>query len=509
VISGSSTRGLRPYGSPEIVVQDASSYLAAMAGQNIFLNRDERRETIQGQIAGLAEKVDGTIPDDAGLLDEVTNLVEAPMALLGKFEDKYLELPREVLITVMKKHQRYFALQDYKGNLLPYFIAVRNGDDQHLDIVAKGNEHVIRARFSDASYFIANDVKKPLEKYLPRLDTLTFHEKLGSMLAKNNRVMNLAGDLAPMLNVSAENLKIAKEAASIAKADLATQMVVEMTSLQGVMGREYAKREGRSEAVANAIFEHWLPRSAGDILPQSEAGTLLAITDRLDSLVGLFAAGLAPKSSSDPFGLRRAALGIVQILIAKGLDLDLDKAIDVVSKAQVTQLDNTTRHQLLEFIKGRLDGWLEEEIGAPRDVINAVLAEQAYNPFRAYQGIKELLEWVKRENWEYILDNFARCVRISRGEKMQYNVSPANFADEQEKALYAAYEQVAKQLNGAGNVDAFLKAFEPIVPTIFAFFEKVMVNDPDEKLRQNRLALMQAITNLQKGRADLSELVGF
>jgi glycyl-tRNA synthetase len=509
VLSGSTTRGLRPYGSPEIAVKDAASYLYAMAQQNIFLNRDERRETIQGQIAGLAEKVDGTILEDDALLDEVTNLIEAPMALLGKFEDKYLELPREVLITVMKKHQRYFALQDYKGNLLPYFIAVRNGDADHLDNVQKGNEHVIRARFSDASYFIANDVKKPLEKYLPRLDTLTFHEKLGSMLAKNNRVMNLASDLAPMLNVSENSLKVAKEAASVAKADLATQMVVEMTSLQGVMGREYAKREGRSAEVANAIFEHWLPRSAGDTLPQSEAGTLLAITDRLDSLVGLFAAGLAPKSSSDPFGLRRAALGIVEILIRKGLDLDLQKAIETVNKAQVTQLDNTTRHQLLEFIKGRLDGWLEDESGAPRDVINAVLAEQAYNPFRAYQGVNQLLEWVKRENWETILDNFARCVRISRGEKMQYSVNPSNFVEEHEKALYAAYEQVTGQLNAASNVDAFLTAFEPIVPTIFAFFEKVMVNDPDETLRQNRLALMQAINNLQKSRADLSELVGF
>lgn len=509
VIAGNVTRGLRPYDSPEMTVNNPDEYIAAMASQEIFLNREERREIILDQITALAESVNGNIPDDPALLDEVTNLVEAPMALIGRFEEKYLELPRDVLITVMRKHQRYFAVQDDNGNLMNHFIAVRNGDLEHLDKVTEGNEHVIRARFSDADYFISQDVKKPLEKYLDRLHTLVFHDKLGSMLEKNNRVAGLIDKLAPMVGVAGEDLKVANEAAKIAKADLATQMVVEMTSLQGAVGREYALREGRSEAVAQTIFEHWLPRSAGDVVPESASGTLLALTDRLDSLVGLFAAGLAPKSTSDPFGLRRAALGIVQILVANDLDVDLREAVKIVAKAQPIRLDEKTFDQLLDFIIGRLDVWLDEEIGAPRDVIRAVLAEQGHNPFRAYEGVQELQQWVQHDNWEYILDNFARCVRISRAEKLQHEINPELFEDDKEKKLYAAYQEVEGKLNGESNVDAFLTAFEPIVPVIFDFFETVKVNADDENLKKNRQGLMQAIGNLQNGRADLSELAGF
>jgi glycyl-tRNA synthetase len=508
VLAGNVTRGLRPYASPEFTVKNPDDYISVMAQQNIYLNRDERRETILGQITGIAEKVDGSIPEDPDLLDEVTNLIEAPMAFMGKFEEKYLELPRDVLITVMKKHQRYFPVLDYKGKLLPYFIGVRNGDMEHLDKVIKGNEHVIRARFSDADYFYSQDIKKPLDSYLPRLDTLVFHEKLGSMLEKNNRVAGLAAAIGAKLGMDKADIAIAQEAAAIAKADLATQMVVEMTSLQGSMGREYARKQGKSEAVANAIYEHWQPRSASDSIPASNAGIILAVTDKLDSLVGLFAAGLAPKSTSDPFGLRRAALGIVQILVGAKIDVDVRELIKQVTQAQPIQLDKNTSDQLLDFIKGRLDVWLDEEIGAPRDVISAVLAEQAHNPYRAYQGIEQLQQWVKKDNWETILDNFARCVRISRGEKMSYTVNPDLFEVEQEKTLYSMVQEMITEVDG-GNVDTFLTSFEPVVPVIFDYFETVMVNVENEKVRQNRLGMMQAISNLQKGRADLSELTGF
>lgn len=509
VIAGNTTRGLRPYGSPEFAVKNADEYIGIMAEQNIFLNRDERREVILDQITGLAEKIGGTIPDDEDLLDEVANLVEAPMALMGTFEEKYLALPRDVLITVMRKHQRYFAVQDDDGKLMNHFIAVRNGDQEHLDIVAEGNEHVIRARFSDADYFITNDVKKPLESYLSRLDTLVYHEKLGSMLEKNNRVAKLVTNLSDMLAITGDDLAIAEEAAKISKADLATQMVVEMTSLQGKMGREYALREGKSDAVANAIYEHWLPTGAGGALPESQAGTLIAITDKLDSLVGLFSAGLAPRSTSDPFGLRRAALGIVQILVGKEISLDLGDAIKIVAKAEPIDLDSKTREQLLDFIAGRLDVWLDEELDVSRDVIRAVLAEQASNPYQAYIGVQELSQWVTKDNWEITLDNFARCVRISRKEAVKHNINPALFETDEEKALFAVYEKAAAQLDGNSNVDAFLTAFEPMVAVIMTFFDTVMVNADDTKIRSNRLGLMQAISNLQNGRADLSELVGF
>jgi len=218
---------------------------------------------------------------------------------------------------------------------------------------------------------------------------------------------------------------------------------------------------------------------------------------------------LAPRSTSDPFGLRRAALGVVQILINKQIEVDLREVVKKVARAQPIILDDQTTVQLMEFIYGRLDAWLDEEQGARRDVINAVLAEQAHNPYRAVQGVQQLSEWIEKDDWETLLDNFARCVRISRGEKVRHKIHPELFEDEQEKELFAAYEEATKQLENGGNVADFLSAFQPLVPKIMSFFDAVMVNAEDKKVRNNRLGLMQAISNLQTGRADLSELAGF
>ncbi len=508
VASGATSRGLRPFGSPDLPVKGLQNYLDTMKAQGIILNNELRRNAVMEQVKQVAETVGGRVPDDPGLLDEVTNLVERPTALLGKFEDKYLELPREVLVMVMRKHQRYFPVEDANGNLLPYFIAVRNGDDQHLDKVAHGNEQVLRARFSDASYFYAEDRKKPLADYLPRLSTLTFQEKLGSMFDKNERVAQLVEPLGKLLGVGAKDIETAQRASAILKADLATRMVVEMTALQGIMGREYAKLEGQPESVADAIFEHWLPRSAGDILPKSDAGTLLGLADRLDSLVGLFAVGLAPKSTADPYGLRRAALGIIQIAVSKKLDIDLGDAITEVMRVQPVRVQASTREELLEFIGARFRAWVEEQ-DWPRDVIAAVLAEQSANPYRAMDGLKQLTDWTKRDHWEALLDGFARCVRITRGEAEHYGVNPAAFEDEHEKQLYAAYQEAAAKLDADANVDAFLSAFKPMLPAVTDFFSHVMVNVEDEALRRNRHGLLQAISGMQDGRADLSYMSGF
>lgn len=508
IASGNITRGLRPYGSPEITIQNSDTYFSAMAEQGIYLSRKDRRDLILDQVEGLAEEVGGSVLHDEDLLAEVTNLVEAPTALRGRFDERFLSLPREVLITVMRKHQRYFAVQDNAGNLMPYFITVRNGDSQHLDKVIKGNEHVLTARFSDADFFYKEDIKKPLKEYLPRLATLTFQEKLGSMLDKNNRVAGAVAQLGELLGINAEQIEIAKEAAQIAKADLATQMVVEFTSLQGIMGRHYALKEGYTQAVADAIFEHWLPRGAGDILPTSDAGALLGLTDKLDSLVGLIAAGLLPKSTADPYGLRRAALGIIQVLIDRQMDVNLAEAVDKLAAVQPIEVTTEAREQVLTFISGRLEAWFTENSDYPRDVINAVLAEQATNPYRAYTGIQELSQWVQREDWEAILDGFARCVRITRGEQERYSVDPSLFEHDEERRLYEAYQEACSKLDG-GNVDAFLSAFEPMLPAVTAYFDTVLVNAKDEKLRRNRLGLLQAIGAMQEGRADMSLLVGF
>ncbi|MFQ5813110.1 MAG: glycine--tRNA ligase subunit beta, partial [Anaerolineae bacterium] len=283
VNSGRTSRGLRPLRSPEIVIQRAEDFFDLMEANSIVVDVEKRRQMIRQQADKLAAEVGGRIPDDPGLLDEVTNLVEYPTALLGAFEPDYLELPKQVLVTVMKKHQRYFSVVK-DGALLPYFIAVRNGDSEHLDIVQHGNEEVLRARFADADFFYQADTKKPLEGFLPRLDTLTFQEQLGSVLDKTKRLGQLAPRLSAVLGLSEAEAMTARRAAHLCKADLATQMVVELTSLQGAVGREYALRSGEDPAVAQAIFEHYLPRFAGDRLPETLPGIVVGLADRLDSL---------------------------------------------------------------------------------------------------------------------------------------------------------------------------------------------------------------------------------
>jgi glycyl-tRNA synthetase len=311
-----------------------------------------------------------------------------------------------------------------------------------------------------------------------------------------------------LLGMDATNIAIAQQAAHVLKADLATQMVVEMTSLQGTMGREYALLNGYPREVADAIFEHWLPRYADDMLPTTQAGTLLSLADRLDSLVGLFAAGLAPQSTADPYGLRRAALGIVQIVTNKALDVDLSEAVAISAALQPLQVTDETKAQVLDFIAGRLRAWLEEQDWR-HDVVAAVLAEQSRNPHRVLVGIRELSDWVQRPNWEQILDNFARCVRITRSEETLYEVNPERFAEPQESALWDAYKTAATKLTGTGNVDEFLSAFEPMLPAITAFFDNVLVMAEDLAVRQNRLGMLQAISAMQRGRADFSQLSGF
>jgi len=508
VASGNLTRGLRPIGSPEITVNDADSYLQCLDEQGIVPDSHQRQAIIRRRVEALAAEVGGSALADDDLLAEVANLVEAPTAFLGRFESAYLDLPRDALVTVMRKHQRYFALEDSGGRLMNHFIGVRNGDSEHLDKVVRGNEQVLRARFSDAQFFYQADIKKPLRDYLPRLDTLTFQADLGSMRQKNDRVAASVAGLGELLGFDSRTIAIAEEAAEIAKADLATSMVVEMTSLQGIMGREYALREGIAPAVADAVFEHWLPRGAGDSLPTSDAGRLLAIADKLDSLVGLFAVGLAPKSTSDPFGLRRNALGIIQILADRSLSVDLRRLILAASDGQPAPVSPDARAQVLAFMEGRFESWLQETYVYPSDVVKSALRGGALNPTRALTNIEQLARWVKRADWELILDAFARCARITRSEPKR-TFDPALLQEEQEILLRERLATATAALGDGDDLDAFLSAFETMTPAVTAFFDNVLVHSDDVALRNNRIALLQMIAALQEGRADLSELENF
>jgi glycyl-tRNA synthetase len=502
------TRGTRPTGSPDIAVTDAADYLRQIRAQRIVLSVGERKQAIWEQAQALANDVRGTVLPDDSLLSEVANLVEQPTALRGAFEQRFLELPRDVLITVMKSKQRYFAVEDGHGALLPYFVTVRNGDALHLDEVIRGNEHVLTARFSDALFFYNDDRKHSLTNRLPRLKTMTFQEKLGSLYDKNQRLLTYVQQFGRLLGLTPDEIRTASAAAAIAKADQGTRMVVEMTALEGVMGREYARLEGQPAPVAQAIFEHYLPRGAGDILPESPPGRLLALADRLDSLVGLFAVDLLPTASADPFALRRAALGVVQNLIDARQDIDLREAIAIVAGQQQVPVSDARKTDVLNFIASRLKVLLLEDYGLPFDAVDAVLAQQAHNPYRALHGVQELVQWVQRADWSAILDSFARCVRITR-DKPAYTLNPAALTPDESVRLYHAAKAAHEGLNGTGNVGAFLTAFAPLVPTVTAFFDKVLVMDKDDAVRENRLALLQYVAALASGKADLSALSGF
>ena len=507
--SGRITRGLRFHEPETISVRNAGEYFQSLAGQGILLDPAERRAAIEAQVKDILRQSGAdTERVDAGLLDEVANLVEAPTALRGNFDPGYLQLPPEVLISVMKKHQRYFPLHDSAGNLLPHFITVRNGDGAYGDIVADGNEQVIGARFADANFFIQQDLQHKLPDLLPRLATLAFQKKLGSMLDKTNRIEHTVDRLVQMLGVDAADAGTARRTASLCKADLVSHMVVEMTSLQGVMGRYYARYSGESDAVADAIFEHYLPRFSGDTLPRTRAGLLVGIADRLDTLAGLFAAGLAPSGTKDPFAQRRAALGLVQALIGWNLDFDLRAGLAAAAEVLPIPASAESQAACLEFIVGRLQASLLEQ-GARHDVTAAVLAAQAHNPAGVMRAIPVLTAWTERSDWNTILPAYARCVRITRDQAVRYAVNPQAFTDPAEEELYRQLEAASALPMQPGSVDDFFWAFLPLIPVINRFFESVLVMAEDEQVRANRLGLLQRVAALADGVADFSRLEGF
>jgi glycyl-tRNA synthetase len=535
VRSGNTTRGLRTSQPTEFTVRNGVDYFSHMKEQGIILEKDERSRLIRTQIDELVTNVGGrNLPDDE-LLSEVANLVEAPTALLGSFEREHLQLPREVLISVMKKHQRYFpVLQPVKikpgrttgsskselavddSELLPYFITVTNHPSKMVEttagkeLITEGNQHVIRARFADADFFVRDDRKHKLEEFLPRLGTLVFQTKLGSMLDKSHRVTDLVDQLAPMLVLNEQEAHIAHRAAELCKADLATKMVIEMTSLQGILGRYYALASGESESVAEAIFEHYLPRFANDQLPKTRAGLAVGLADRLDTLAGLFAAGMAPTGGRDPFAQRRAALGLVQALIGQNVSFDLRKGLEAAASLLPISMDSGVLAACQVFIIERLRNLLLES-GYRYDVVDAVVAARGYNPARTNQSVQQLMVWVNRPDWHSILPAFARCVRITRDIQESYEVDADAIAEKAEKSLYTALQLAEKSMKLARvrSVDSFLTAFLPIIPDVNRFFDEVLVMTDDPILRENRLALLQRIVAMCLGVADMSKLEGF
>jgi glycyl-tRNA synthetase len=363
---------------------------------------------------------------------------------------------------------------------------------------------VLGARFADADFFVREDLRQPLEAFRAKLAGLTFHTKLGSVLDKTERIEKLVKDLSPMLGLDAHEGKAARRAAHLCKADLMTKMVTEMTALQGTIGREYALRAGEAEAVAEAIGEQYLSS------PKTRAGMALALADRLDSLAGLFGIGLAPTGAKDPFGLRRAALGVVQPLLEHSKEFDLVKAVNRAAKLQPIAIDAKRQDEVLDFMAVRL-AVLLKEAGHRYDVVEAVMAEQARNPAAARRYVTQLERWVEREDWKIILPAFARCVRITRDQKKKLPVTSKTLADKEERDLFRALQkaEAALRTSKERDPDALFRAFLPMIPTIDVFFDRVLVMAKTKAVRENRLGLLQRVAELSRGIADLSKLEGF
>jgi glycyl-tRNA synthetase len=483
------------------------------------LDPAERRRLVLEQGRALAASVGGEMEADDELTAEVANLVEAPQALLGSFDPAFLSLPPEVLVAVMKKHQRYFPIRDRAGRLLPRFVTVADGARPEVDEIRAGNEHVLRARFSDAGFFLARDRQGSAEVFRARTAIVTFHARLGSMLDKTARVERLVALLASrVLRLDDATAATAARAAFLCKADLATAMVTEMTSLQGVIGRIYAREWGESEEVAQAVFDHHLPRFAGDGLPASEAGMAVGIADRLDTLAGLFAAGMQPTGTRDPFALRRTAVGLIQILVARGLRLDVGEWLAEAGRGLPIPFSDDSLKACLTFLAARHESLLLAD-GRRYDVVAAVLAAQAGDPAGAARAVAELEAATADTGWPLILQAYARCARIvprpsakdsedgrgMHGQKADGRVDPRQFTMDAERSLLDALETISRPAAVTDLVDGLRR----LVPAITEFFDKVLVMDKDAEVRANRLALVRRVVTLADGIADLSKLEGF
>ena len=508
--AGQTSRGIRRLGSPDIDIPSADGYETAIAEAGIILDAHQRKASIREQVEATAAQVEGVVDDDEDLLEEVTQLVEAPAAVLGSYSESHLELPEPVLTTVMKKYQRYFPVRESSGGkLMPYFITLANGTSDDPDVVAEGNARVVRARYADAGFFFEEDTQQSLEAFLPRLDTLAFQEDLGSVLDKSKRIENLLGSLSQELGLSGDELAAATRAAKLCKADLATNMVVEMTSLQGIMGREYARASGEPEAVAQAIEDHYHPRFPGDTPPSTTAGFGLSVVDRLDSLAGLFCVGIRPRSTADPYGLRRDAIGLLTTLIRRGHPFSLTAGLKKASEQLPVPVEQKALDEALEFVLRRLEVVLRDE-GHPFDIVDAAISGGCDDPYEITRIVAGLRKMVGEPDWLENLHAFSRCARIVREMDEQLPLTAGADSDTSTASLLAAYESAAAVLEKADDrIGALHAVMVDLRAPINQFFEDVMVMAKEDALREARLSLMQHIAALPGGIADLSRLEGF
>ncbi len=510
--AGRVTFGHRFLAPGAIEVSSAATYDEAAARGLVLYDHTRRATVIREGIDEAAAAHGGAravVPEP--VFAEVVNLVEHPTAAVGRFDEEFLAVPREVLTTAMQSHQRYFPLEGADGELLPAFVVVHNGDPAHTGGIVAGHERVIRARLADAAFFYGEDLARSLESYTSDLERIVFQEKLGTLGAKVERIEALAARLAAIADADPGTTAEAIRAAHLCKADLVTHVVIEFPSLQGVMGRYYALAAGESEAVADAIPAHYQPRFAGDALPEAGAGKLVSVADKLDTMCGIFAAGMAPTGSADPYALRRGALGILGIIV-DGLELTLTEAVAAALGGYADTLDfdlDTTGGAVTAFIAGRFEGMLRDR-GHAYDTVAAVLVVAADDPADALARC-EALSAMRAESdvMENLSVAFTRAKNLAKPD-LGVDADP-DLMGAEEAALadaLSAAEQAAALSFDVGDYPAVLGTLASLRAPIDAFFDGVLVMDPDEQLRDNRLRLLNRFVALFARYADFSRLVG-
>lgn len=512
VQSGRTTRGHRFLGS-EVELKSPAQYVERLKEQFVYADMDERRQLILNQIKQLASEKQWNIAIEEELLEEVLFLVEYPTILFGTFDAAFLQIPQEVLITSMREHQRYFPVLDSSGQLLPYFVTIRNGDSASLDIVARGNEKVLRARLSDARFFYEEDQKLTIHEAVSKLESVVFHEELGTIGDKVRRIRRVAERLSKRLELDNRTSQLADRAAEICKFDLVTQMVYEFPELQGVMGEDYASKAGEPDEVARAVFEHYQPRYSGDAAPSSTVGAIVALADKIDTIVGCFSIGIIPTGSQDPYALRRLAAGIVQIIVSTGLRLNLSDlfeiALDVYSQtlpAKRTGAD--VRSDLDDFFALRVKNAMPDSVRY--DVVEAVMSVGFDDVHSVLRRAEALMDRIKEDSgFKAITESFNRVSNLA-DKAASDRINPSGLIEQEEHALYAAWSANRDLYRAsllAGSEQAALAALSEWKEPITAFFDRVMVMVDDPKVRDNRLAMLAGIASDLSMFADFRKIV--
>ncbi|OBR63083.1 glycine--tRNA ligase subunit beta [Paenibacillus oryzae] len=508
------SRGHRFLGK-DAVIAEPSLYEASLREQQVIVDIEERKALILKQIDELKTQKGWQIAIKDDLLEEVLFLVEYPSALFGSFDPSFLNIPQEVLITSMREHQRYFPVLDDQGKLLPFFVTVRNGDTRSIETVAKGNEKVLRARLSDAKFFYEEDHKLTIQHALSKLESIVYHEELGTVAEKARRVANTANAIAKTLKLDGELAADVSRAAEICKFDLVSQMVYEFPELQGIMGEDYARKLGEREAVAKAVNEHYQPRFSGDAVPSGTVGAIVSLADKIDTITGCFSIGIIPTGSQDPYALRRQAAGIVAILLASPFKLKLDElfglSLAVHEQRGLKRSAADVRKELNDFFALRVKNWLSEQ-GNRYDVIDAVMAtgfnDLALTANRAAAVGKAAAGDGKGE-FKLVVEAFSRVSNLAaKSEGGEVNVSL--FAEPAEAALYDAWVNGREAFHEAfrnRDIDKAIELLSQLKPAIHAYFDSVMVMAPDEAVRANRLATLKGIAGDIGLIADFSRLV--